>query len=90
MALSIAQVIERGREQLSELTGLQLGSTLGVARDEEGWRVAVEMVEKHALPDQMDILALYDINLDEDGNLLEFNRRRLRKRIDVEAPEEEI
>ncbi len=90
MALSIAQVIERGREQLSELTGLQLGSTLGVARDEEGWRVAVEMVEKHSLPDQMDILALYDINLDDDGNLLEFNRRRLRKRIDVEEPEEEV
>lgn len=89
MALPIAQVLERAREQLSELTGLELSSTLAVAKGEEGWNVSVEVVEKHSLPDQMDILAIYDIRLDDDGNLLEFNRSRLRKRIDVEEPEAE-
>ena len=84
MALAIPQLIERAREELSKVTGLELGSTLGAAKEEEGWRVSVEMVEKHSLPDQMDILANYEAILDDDGNLISFNRKALRKRIETE------
>ncbi|KPJ65936.1 MAG: hypothetical protein AMJ45_04380 [Syntrophobacter sp. DG_60] len=88
MAIIVPQLIEKARTQLSELTGLEIGSTLAISKDERGWRVSVEMVEKHSIPDSMDILANYDIWLDEDGNVLEFNRKRLRKRIDTEEVEE--
>ncbi|MFQ6067275.1 MAG: gas vesicle protein GvpO [bacterium] len=47
------------------------------------------MIEKHSIPDQMDILATYDVVLDEDGKLLEFNRTGLRKRCDTEVGVEE-
>ena len=84
MALAIPQLIEKAREELSKVTGLELGSTLSAAKDEEGWKVSVEMVEKHSLPDQMDILANYEALLDDDGNLISFNRKALRKRIETE------
>lgn len=84
MALAIPKLIERAREELSKVTGLELGSTLSAAKDEEGWKVSVEMVEKHSLPDQMDILANYEALLDDDGNLISFNRKALRKRIETE------
>lgn len=84
MALAIPQLIERAREELSKVTGLELGSTLGAAKEEEGWRVSVELVEKHSLPDQMDILALYEALVDDEGNLISFNRKSLRKRIETE------
>ena len=84
MALAIPQLIERAREELSKVTGLELGSTLGAAKEEEGWRVSIEMVEKHSLPDQMDILANYEALLDDDGNLISFKRKALRKRIETE------
>lgn len=84
MALSIAEVVERAREDISALTGLELSSTLGTIKEERGWRVTVELIEKHSLPDGMDILASYDIVVDPDGNLVEFTRGGLRKRIDTE------
>jgi len=89
MALTVPQLVERAREQLAKLTGLELSTTLGTSKDEKGWHVMVEMIEKHSLPDQMDILATYEALLDDNGNVIEFNRKKLRKRIDTEVGEEE-
>ena len=84
MALAIPQLIEKAREEISKVTGLELGSTVGAVKEEEGWKVSVEMVEKHSLPDQMDILAIYEALVNDDGNLISFNRKGLRKRIETE------
>lgn len=89
MALTVPQLVERAREELTKLTGLELSTTLGTSRDEKGWHVSVEMIEKHSIPDQMDILATYEVLLDDNGNVIEFNRKKLRKRIDTEVEEEE-
>ena len=90
MALPTTDLVKRAREGLSKLTGLELASTLGIAKDEKkGWRVSVEMIEKHSIPDGMDILALYEALLDDNGNVLEFNRKKLRKRVDTREGEEE-
>lgn len=89
MPVDIATVVEKAREQLSEFTGLELSSTLGVVPNEKGWRVLVEMVEKHSLPDSMDLLALYEVFTDKEGNTLEFNRKKMRKRVDVYEEDEE-
>lgn len=89
MAMTVPELIERAREEMSKLTKLELSTTLGAAKDEKGWRVSLELIEKHSIPDQMDVLAIYDVWLDDDGNLLEFNRRRLRKHIDTEEAEAE-
>lgn len=89
MAKSIKELVEKAREELSKITGLELSTTLGAAKEERGWKVSMEMVEKHSLPDQMDILATYEVILDNDGNVIEFNRTRLRKRVDTEGVEAE-
>ncbi|NQS88518.1 gas vesicle protein [Patescibacteria group bacterium] len=89
MAMTISELIERAREEISKLTNLELSTTLGAAKDEKGWHVSLELIEKHSIPDQMDILSIYDVWLDDDGNLLEFKRRGLRKRIDIEETEAE-
>ena len=83
------QLIEIAREELSKVTGLELSTTLGMSKDERGWRVSMEMIEKHSIPDQMDILAVYDVILDDNGKMVEFNRTRLRKRVDTNTEEAE-
>lgn len=88
MALGIGEVIEKARSELNSLTGLEIESTLGAAREDEGWLVNIEVVEKHSIPDGMDILATYEARLDSDGNMLEFKRTKMRKRIDIEDSEE--
>jgi len=89
MAKTMHQLIEIAREELSKVTGLELSTTLATVKDERGWRVSIDLIEKHSIPDQMDILATYDVVLDDDGKLIEFNRTGLRKRCDVEIPLEE-
>jgi len=88
MALSMAEVIKKARTELNALTGLEISSTLAANKDEEGWKVTMEVVEKHSLPDGMDILAMYETLMDPDGNMQEFKRTRMRKRIDTEIGEE--
>lgn len=88
MAKGIGEVVEKARADLHKLTGLEIGSTVGAKRDEDGWIVSMEVIEKHSLPDGMDILAAYETKLDPDGNILEFKRLKLRKRIDTENAEE--
>ncbi len=81
----MSKVVETARSELASLTGLELGSTLAANREGEGWRVSIEVVEKHSLPDGMDILANYEVTLDLDGNIAGFKRAGLRKRIDTEV-----
>ena len=88
MAAPISELVERAREELSKLTGLELSSTLGAVKDGNGWRVSVELIEKHSIPDALDILATYEVTMDDDGNVLGFNRKGMRKRVDVELGEE--
>jgi len=89
MEKSIQGIIEKAREEISKITGLELSTTTGAVKEEQGWKVTIELIEKHSLPDQMDILACYDVILDDDGNVIKFNRSRLRKRVDTENIEEE-
>lgn len=83
MAMTMEKVILKARSDLNKLTGLEPSTTVKTARDDKGWHVSVEMVEKHSIPDGMDILATYDTLFDDEGNLLEFIRKGMRKRVDT-------
>jgi hypothetical protein len=87
MEMTVPKLIEQARKQLAEATGLKLSTTVGASKDDQGWRVSVEMVEKQSIPDGMDILGTYEARLNDKGELLEFNRKRLRKRIDTQEQE---
>ena len=80
----MGKMIEKARSELNNLTGLEISSTVGAEKEGDGWLVTMEVVEKHSIPDGMDILAVYENRLDADGNMLEFKRVRMRKRIDTE------
>ncbi len=85
MAKDVGSLIEKARRDLSKLTGLKASSTIGANKDEKGWHITVEMLEKQSIPDQMDILAIYEALLDEDGNFLGFERKGMRKRMETEV-----
>ena len=83
MAKDVGTLIEKAREELSKLTRLKASSTVGVIKDEKGWHISVEMLEKKSIPDQMDILAIYEALLDDEGNLLGFERKSMRTRMET-------
>jgi hypothetical protein len=83
--LSMKEIVEKVKEEICRYTGLPSSSILNVSQEEGGWRVGIEMVEKKSIPESQDILAHYEVRLDEKGQLIDFNRIKLRKRADTEG-----
>ena len=71
-----SQVAARAAQQLLELTGKGAEGVTGLERTDDGWNVHVEVVEVRRIPDTTDVLALYDVQVDEDGDLIGYRRLR--------------
>ena len=83
MTMALLDLVKKAREQLRELTGLKLGSTVSVRKGESNWCVQVEVVEKNSIPDSQDILATYELSVDDEGNVQNFTRVGMRRRAEV-------
>ena len=88
MALTPAEAVDRAKKQLSDLTERKPSTVMAVSKDEEGWHISLEMLERKAIPDHMDLLARYDVLLDEEGNIVKFDRGDLRTRSEATKYEE--
>jgi hypothetical protein len=74
------EVIEMARQQFSNLGKKPADGVTGLSRTEEGWSIMLEALERKAIPDTLDVLGLYELRLDNQGNLLSLDRKKLRKR----------
>ncbi len=84
--MDVSEIAERAREELVKVTKLPLSGVIGTARDDQGWVVTIEMVEKKSIPDGMDVLGIYEVKLNDQGHIADFQRIKLRKRCEpVEA-----
>jgi len=73
---SASQVAARAAQELLDLTGKGAEGVTGLERTEDGWKVQVEVVEVRRIPDTTDVLALYEVQVDEDGDLIGYRRLR--------------
>ena len=71
-----SQVAAQAAQQLLELTGKGVEGVTGLERTDDGWKVHVEVVEVRRIPDTTDVLALYEVQVDEDGDLIGYRRLR--------------
>ena len=63
-------------KQLVELTGRDVEGVTGLSRTDDGWTVEVEVLEVRRIPETTDLLALYEVTVDEDGDLEGYRRLR--------------
>jgi hypothetical protein len=75
-ARAVRRVADRAREFLQELSGADVESVSGLDRTASGWAVTVEAVEVRRIPESTDVLATYEVELDEDGDLVRYQRLR--------------
>jgi hypothetical protein len=71
--LSIASAAAR---QLLELTGKEPEGVTGLERTDDGWTVRVEVLELRRIPETTDVLALYEVDVDSDGDMTGYHRVR--------------
>ncbi|WP_084497014.1 gas vesicle protein GvpO [Nocardia amamiensis] len=74
--LDPAQAIAAAVENLVELTSKQPEGVTSLEPTDDGWRVEVEVLEDRRIPSSSDMLALYEVETDLDGNLLAYRRTR--------------
>jgi hypothetical protein len=77
------EIIKKAQDEFTKLSKIPLEGAIGLSKVEEGWSILLEALERKAIPDSMDILGVYEIRLDSEGNLLSFERKKLRKRADT-------
>jgi hypothetical protein len=78
--MNAIEIAQWAKEQLAQLTGLEPDTVSKLDRDEHGWQVTVEMVEMKYVPSSGDMLGSYKISLDDEGNLLTYQRTRRYRR----------
>ena len=61
---------------VAQLTGRRPETVLGLRRDDEGWKVTIEVLEMSRIPNSTDLLGCYVVSLDEDGELVGYERSR--------------
>ena len=67
---------QRAREQLEELLGKPVESVSSLERTHDGWVVALEVVELSRIPESTDVLASYELELDDDLNFRRYQQAR--------------
>ncbi|HEX6447699.1 MAG TPA: gas vesicle protein GvpO [Streptosporangiales bacterium] len=69
-------VARRAARQLAELTGKEPEAVTAISRNEDGWRVELDVVELERVPETADLLAVYVVETDDDGQLISYRRTR--------------
>jgi hypothetical protein len=71
-------------DHVAEMTGKEPEGIISLERTDDGrWVVGVEVVETHRIPDSTDILAVYEAELDPEGELLAYRRVKRYSRCQV-------
>jgi len=82
--MEIKDIAEIAKEKLAELTGFSSPNVIGINREEDIWHITVEIIEKSSEAINLEILGIYDVRFDTSGNLLGFERIKMRKRGDIQ------
>jgi hypothetical protein len=62
--------------QLAELTGKDPEAVTAISRTDDGWKVELDVLELHRVPETADLIAVYVVETDGDGQLLSYRRTR--------------
>jgi Gas vesicle synthesis protein GvpO/Gas vesicle protein G len=80
--LTVFQVLDSATRAIAMLK-LRVSAVTSVSRDEDGWKVTAELIERKGVPDTNDLLGIYDLRLDQAGNVQRYERTRMRRRGDL-------
>lgn len=67
-------LVSRAKQQLESLIGLSTDTISRFDRNAEGWLLNIDMLEHSAIPRTHDLIARYEVVLDDAGTLLRWRR----------------
>lgn len=82
--LTIKKVGQIALAEVADLVGCPAEGVTGIRKNDNGWVVTVEVLEVGRVPETTDVLASYDVHVDTDGDVTEYQRLRRYLRAHVE------
>ncbi|MBI3329477.1 MAG: gas vesicle protein [Nitrospinae bacterium] len=82
--MGIQKIVEQAKDGLIGITNFTVSSVVGISKREDGWHVGIELIERKAIPDTQDLLGVYEITLNDAGEIVTYERKRVRRRMDTE------
>ena len=82
--MEIKDIVEIAKGKLAELTEFSSPNAIGIDREGDTWHITVEIIEKPSEAVNLELLGIYDVRIDASGNLLGYEKIRMRKRGDVQ------
>ncbi|MDF2977605.1 MAG: hypothetical protein K0S40_2333 [Actinomycetospora sp.] len=74
-ALGTRGILDAARE-LADALDWRWEALTGLRRTGDGWTVSVDVVETRRVPSTTDLIAVYEMEIDHEGELLGYERKR--------------
>ncbi|MFJ4776712.1 gas vesicle protein [Streptomyces sp. NPDC088762] len=81
-----ASAMRSAAEQLTQLLGRSPESVSSLRPTEDGWEAQVEVVELERIPDTTSVIGSYKVTMDEEGELISYERTRRYSRGMIDRP----
>ena len=72
--LSGSELAVAAAEHLRVLTGRSIEGVIALERSDGAWQVEIEVVELRRVPNTTDVLAAYEVTVDDRGDLISYRR----------------
>jgi hypothetical protein len=72
--MTMPELIERTKQQMEAITGLSPETVSRLDPADSGWNVGIDMLEHRSIPRTHDLLASFEVSLDDDGNIQRWRR----------------
>ncbi|MFE5484414.1 gas vesicle protein [Streptomyces sp. NPDC056527] len=81
-----ASAMRSAGEQLAQLLGRAPDSVSSLKPTDDGWEAQVEVLELERIPDTTSVMASYRVALNEEGELISYERTRRYTRGMIDRP----
>jgi Gas vesicle synthesis protein GvpO len=71
-----SRIASSAARQLLDLTGREAEGVVAISKNGDSWTVEVEVLELRRIPNTTDVLASYEVTVDNDGDLVGYKRLR--------------
>jgi len=78
--MGLRETSEQAEKEFSELIGNKVIGTVSAQKEEDGYRLKIEVLERKAVPDSQNLIGEYDIVVDGEGEIESYERVELRRK----------
>jgi hypothetical protein len=74
VTLKPADIVEDTKRQMAVITGLSPDTISRFDRSDTGWMLDIDMLEHRSVPRTQDLLASFEVTLDDTGQVMRWRR----------------